>query len=315
MVIEKVNEKSSKKKLGLRVSKIKIQGNIAKSRSTQKISLPKKTISKKTKNYPTLKLKSENDIAMDFAMKAYKRFDKLVKSIVLFGSTVKKNTTAGSDIDIIMIVDDASILWDQKLITWYRDELNTLLNTNPYKENLHINTVKLTTFWQDLIRGDPVILNILRYGEPLIDFAGFFEPLRFLLILGKIKPSPEAIYNCLQRAPIHIQRSKASELNSIEGLYWAMVDSSHALLIAAGKTPPSPEHITKELHLEFVIKGLLDKKYVIWYRDLLSLHKDIAHGKIHDLKGVEIDKWQERAEEFLRVSAKLVNELISSSSS
>ena len=51
-------------------------------------------------------------------------------------------------------------------------------------------------------------------------------------------------------------------------------------------------------------------KYVVWYRDLLVLHKKIAHGEITDLKGVEIDSWQERAEEFLNVMANLVKEMI-----
>ena len=63
------------------------------------------------KNYPTLNIVSEKDIAMDFAAKAYQKFDKIIKSIVLFGSSVKKNATASSDIDIVIIIDDASLLW------------------------------------------------------------------------------------------------------------------------------------------------------------------------------------------------------------
>ena len=262
------------------------------------------------KNIPSLKLRSNQDIASDFAVKAYKVFDKLIKSIVLFGSTIKQTSSTGSDIDIIIIVDDVAINWDQKLIAWYRHELNELLKSNPYEKNLHINTVKLSTWWEDLMRGDPIILNILRYGESLIDLAGFFEPLKFLLIKGKIKPSPEAIYNCLQRAPMHIQRSKTAEMNSIEGLYWAMVDSAHAALIATNVSPPSPEHIASRLKESFVDSGKLKMKYIVWYRDLLVLHKEIAHSKVHDLKGADIDEWQDRTEEFLEVMAKLVKELI-----
>jgi uncharacterized protein (UPF0332 family) len=160
------------------------------------------------------------------------------------------------------------------------------------------------------MQGDPVVINILRYGQAIIDFAGFFSPLKFLLLEGKIKSTPEAIYNCLQRAPTHISRSKISELNSIEGLYWSMVDSAHAALIAANILPPSPEHVGSSLLSTFVIPGKLKKKYVDWFRDLLVLHKKISHGEITDLKGVEIDMWQERAEEFLKVMAKLVEELI-----
>ncbi|MFH1270002.1 MAG: nucleotidyltransferase domain-containing protein [Nanoarchaeota archaeon] len=263
------------------------------------------------KNIPSLRLKSNQDIAMDFAVKAYKTFDKIIKSIILFGSTVKQTSSSGSDIDIIILIDDVSINWDQKLIAWYRQELDKLLKANPYEKTLHINTVKLSTWWEDLMRGDPIILNILRQGESLIDLAGFFEPLKYLLIKGKIKATPEAIYSCLQRAPMHIQRSKTAEMNSVEGLYWAMVDSAHAALIAANISPPSPEHIASELKETFVNSGKLKMKYAVWYRDLLVLHKDIAHGRIHDLKGADIDEWQDRTEEFLEVMARLVNSLIS----
>jgi len=271
----------------------------------------KKSVKKKkvTENkIPSLQLKLESDIAMDFAVKAYEKFDKIVKSIILFGSSVKQTEVAGSDIDIILILDDATIVWDQELIAWYRQELDKLLRANPYQKNLHLNTIKLSTWWEDLMRGDPVVLNVLRYGESLIDFGGFFEPLKYLLLNGKIKSTPEAIYDCLQRAPTHLLRSKAAELNAIEGLYWAMVDSSHAALIAAGINPASPEHVPNDLKEIFVDKGLLRMKYVVWYRDLLILHKKISHGEINELKGVEIDDWQERTQEFVRVMAELVNQ-------
>lgn len=262
------------------------------------------------KNIPTLKLKTEHAIAMDFAVKVYKKFEKAVKSIILFGSIIKQTSAKGSDIDIIILLDDVSIKWDQELIAWYRQELDKILRTSPYRKDLHINTIKLSTWWEDLLRGDPLIINILRNGEAMIDAAGFFDPLKFLLIEGKIKSTPEAIYSCLQRAPSHIARSKIAELGAIEGLYWAMVDCAHAALIAANVTPPSPEHIPINLKETFVNSGKLKMKYVIMYRDLLILHKRIAHGEEKSLKGVEIDDWQDKTEEFLDVMARLVKDLV-----
>lgn len=263
------------------------------------------------KNIPTLNLKSEKDIAMDFATKVYQRFNKLVKSVVLFGSATKQNNVPGSDIDIIIILDDASIRWDNELVAWYREELEKIVKANPYNTDLHINTIKLTTWWEDLIRGDPVVINVIRDGETLIDFGGFFDPLKYLLVAGKIKSTPEAIHSLLERAPMHIMRSKASEIGAIEGLFWSMVDSAQAALIAIGIQAPSPEHLSAELKINFVDSGKLKMKYVIWYRDLFVLHKRIVHKEISDLKGVEIDEWQSKAHEFLEVMAKLVDEIIS----
>lgn len=285
----------------------------------------KKTISKKptkknfskivdkkssSKDYPSLDLKTDFEIASDFATKLYQRFDKIIKSVVLFGSTAKKKAVAGSDLDIIIIIDDVSIKWDQQLVVWYREELEKLLKKNPYQIDLHINTIKLSTWWQDLIRGDPVVLNVIRDGRALIDFGGFFEPLKYLLYEGKIRSTPEAIYSLLQRAPAHITRSKISELNSIEGLYWAMVDSAQAALISAHIDPASPEHIPIDLKENFVDNGRLKMKYVVWYRDLLYLHKKIIHGQIIDIKGEEIDDWQKKTEEFFQEMIKIVKSLV-----
>ena len=284
---------------------------MAKKKSKPKAKSGKKSKRAKIpKDVPTLKLKKERDIAMDFATKAFRKFDKLVKSVILFGSTAKQTAVAGSDIDIIILLDDVSVAWDQELIAWYRTELERMIKRNPYQAVLHINTVKISTWWEDLMRGDPVVINVLRYGEAMIDLAGFFNPLKSLLIKGKIKATPEAIYSALQRAPQHIARSKAAELGAIEGLYWAMVDSAHAALIAANVPPASPEHIPIDLKDNFVSSGKLKMKYVVWYRDLLVLHKKIVHGEMKDLKGVEIDAWQDKAEEFLEVMANLVKDLI-----
>lgn len=270
---------------------------------------PKKSKSQKKanpKDFPTLNLINERDIAMDFAQKVYQKFDKLVKSIILFGSIAKKTNVSGSDIDIIIIVDDAMVKFDQELTAWYREELGKIISSNPYKSELHINTVKLTTWWNDLIIGDPVIINIIRYGETLIDFGGFFNPLKILLQTGRIKPSPEAIYNCLQRAPQHLARSKQAEMSSVEGIYWAMVDSAHALLIAQKIVPPSPEHIPNLLKENFVDTKMLDIKYVQWYSDVYFLHKGIAHGQITEIKGQNIDAMQAKADEFMRKMAELI---------
>lgn len=153
----------------------------------------------KSKDFPTLKLIDEKEIAMDFAAKAYKKFDKIIKSIVLFGSQTKNTAVSGSDIDIIIIVDDAAIQWDQELTAWYREELGKLIRSNPYKKELHINSVKLTTWWQDLTHGDPVVINILRFGEPMIDFGGVFCPIKDSASAGKNQLNTRSNLHCLAK--------------------------------------------------------------------------------------------------------------------
>lgn len=255
---------------------------------------------------------SQREVAMEFAALIHKKFDSLIKATVLFGSQAKNTATSSSDIDIVVIVDDASVSWDDELIAWYRQELGKLLSSVAREKELHVNTIKLTTWWQDLLYGDPVVLNIIRYGEPLIDIAGFFKPIKSLLIQGKIHSTPEAVYAALQRAPSHLARSHASEMGAIEGVYWTMVDSAQAALITAGQLPPSPEHIPGLLKEAFVDKNYLKMEIVNWYRELYNLHKGIVHGTIVSIKGAQIDVWQQRAQIFLRKMTELIDMLIES---
>jgi uncharacterized protein (UPF0332 family) len=122
--------------------------------------------------------------------------------------------------------------------------------------------------------------------------------------------TPEAVYAALQRAPAHIARSKSSELSAIEGVYWAMIDSAQAALMMAGRLPPSPEHIPDMLQNLFVNRGFLNVDWVKQLRTIYSLHKSISHGEISDIQGVEIDKWQEKAEKFLVEMTRIINTII-----
>lgn len=275
----------------------------------KKVSKKKVKVAKKN-GARTLQLKTDHEIAMDFGVKAYEKFKKIIKSIVLFGSVEKGVSASGSDIDIIIILDDVSVNWDQELIAWYREELDKILQQNPYNVKLHINTIRLSTWWDDLLRGDPVVLNIIRSGFPIIDAAGFIEPLKMLMMQGKIKGTPEAIYQCMQRAPSHLARSKGAELTAVDGLYWCMVDSAHGALIAANYFPPSPEHVMVDLKEAFVDKGFLKMKYVEWYREMYYLHKKIDHLEIKEIKGSDIELWQQRADEFMKEMISLVEKII-----
>ncbi|MBT6690596.1 hypothetical protein HN903_01640 [archaeon] len=266
-----------------------------------------KKVKPKKSDFPTMKIVGEREIAMDFAMKVYEKFDQMIKSVVLFGSSAKKVSTPGSDIDVIVIIDDVSVRWDEELIAWYREELGKIIVGNPYRKSLHVNTVKLSTWWDDMMKGDPVVINVLRYGDALIDFGGFFNPLRVLLKEGKIRSTPESIYTLLQRSPGHLTRARQLMLGVVDGLYWTMVDSAHAALISTGVQPASPEEIGFVLKKHFVEKKMLHKKYVKYYNEIRDVAKEIAHGEKARVKGRDLDEWFVMADDFLGEMARLVD--------
>ena len=114
----------------------------------------------------------------------------------------------------------------------------------------------------------------------------------------------------LAKSATSFSKKQSFFINSIEGLYWAAVDASHAALMAAKKIPPSPEHIPIMLKEVFCDENKLKMRYIVMYRDLLVLHKKIMHGDVSNVKGKEIDEWQAKADEFVGEMARLVKEIV-----
>lgn len=264
----------------------------------------------KTQHQRAPRLMNDYDIALDFATRVHQKFDRIIKASILFGSQAKNTATEKSDVDIILIIDDAAISWDLELVAWYREELAKLIQASTYPRELHINSIKLTTWWQDLVEGDPVVINIVRYGRALIDSGGFFNPLKILLQEGKIKSTVESVYLALQRAPLHLLRSKAAKVGAIEGIYWAMIDAAQAALVTAGKLPPSPEHIPLFLKETFVDQKLCKEEFAYALRDIYTLHKRITYGEIRDIRGADLDSWYETAENFIVEMTQLIDAAI-----
>ena len=96
----------------------------------------------------------------------------------------------------------------------------------------------------------------------------------------------------------------------IDGLYWTMVDSAHAALIAAKVMPSSPEAIPEILTKTFVRTKMSNKKYVSYYSEIHSVAKEVVHGKLNLIRGRELDDWFRKADSFLGEMARLVDKLV-----
>src|SRR3989344_583669 len=123
-------------------------------------------------------------IATEFAKRAYKELPRLIKAIVVFGSTARAMSTRASDVDILVVIDDVRFILNPELMETYKIIVDTKIEE--VSQRLHVVTLKFTTFWEYVRAGDPVAINILRDGFALID-SGFFEPLQALLYMGRIR--------------------------------------------------------------------------------------------------------------------------------
>jgi predicted nucleotidyltransferase len=235
------------------------------------------------------------DVAYKFAGELVGKFPELIKSVVLFGSVYKQKDASTSDIDIMVIIDDCSIKLTNMFVNWFNLEVANLIKT--IDTRLHVNSVPLTVFWENIKAGEPIAINVLRYGVPLIDM-GYFEPLQFLLKKGRIKPTYEAISNAITRAPWHEMRADSKVLNAVIDLHWVMVDSAQAALMKHDIVPPSKEDIPTMLMKTFVKKRKLQKSYVNDFIELYNVAKMIEHGRIGEISGASYDKYKKMSRKF-----------------
>jgi predicted nucleotidyltransferase/uncharacterized protein (UPF0332 family) len=265
---------------------------------------PKKKVNEDVEKSIEVIGREKYDTAYKFAEAIFEKFPEIVKSIVLFGSLYRQKSGKESDIDVMIIIDDCSVDLTNTFINWFNLEVANLIRTMDTR--LHVNSIPLTVFWENVKAGEPLAINVLRYGVPLID-TGYFTPLQFLLKKGRIKPTYEAIQNCMTRAPWHVMRAESKLLSAIMDLHWTMVDSAQAVLMNAGMVPPSKEDIPNMLMKTVVKQGKLSRTVIADFIELYNISKAIEHGRMTNIAGKEFDRLKKMAEDFQKRMKDLVN--------
>jgi len=234
----------------------------------------------------------------DFTTDVVKRFGTLVKSVIVFGSFARADITQESDIDILVIIDDASIGLTTEVRAYYDKELKRLLDAEKKRTRFHVTTATLTEFWDSLLRGEPLAITILRSGIPVAD-AGFFAPLKMLLKRGRIRPTHEAIEISSMRALYHLDNYSMNTLNCMNSLYWAAIEAVHAALMTVNCSPASPAHVVAEMEAKLVPKGLASMDDVGLFMKLYERMKDIVHKKTFEIEAAELSQWKKDTTAFV----------------
>ncbi|MFH0936141.1 MAG: hypothetical protein V1815_00490 [Candidatus Woesearchaeota archaeon] len=253
----------------------------------------KKREQKNISNY----LSEDLEVARKYANIMYKELGDFISCLVLFGSAVKKPGASKRDLDILIVLDDVKVKFSREVVETYRIiSEKAIADVDP--ERLHVQSMKLTSFWEYARSGDPVAINILRSGISLID-NNTFDPLQALLDDGRIRPSDESVWTYFTMASASLFKAEQHVLSAIVDLYWACIDSAHAALMNLGEIPPSPDHVADMLEKKLVAKGHVNKKYADIMRKLYTEFKRITHREIKDITGKQYDEYRKLATEFV----------------
>lgn len=258
------------------------------------------------KEHWNIKRYSEEDfkLAKKLSESLLKEAPGYITSIVLFGSAARQEKTAyEKDIDILLILNDVSIIISPEFSQAFRLIVEkTAARISP---RFHINTVRLSNFWEYLRVGDPIGINMLRDGVPMHD-TGVFEPAQQLLFQGRIRPTKESVWVYWARAPNTIQNAKWHMMQAAIDLYWAAIDAAHAALMRVGEIPPTPSHVADMLAEKFVNTNIMHRKYVETMRSMHKIAKMIAHREIKEIKGEAFDRYLTDVDEFIKEMKRII---------
>ncbi len=241
-------------------------------------------------------------IARRFAKKLYAEFGTFLKAVVLFGSSARQNSD--NDVDVLVVVDDVTLVMGAEVAETYRIIIEKIIVS--VSKRLHVTTLKLTSFWEYVRAGDPIGINILRDGIALMD-TGIFDPLKLLLMEGRIRPTSESVWTYFMKAPNSLHNSQWHILKAVGDLYWAVTDSAHSALMSTGAVPPSPKHIPDLLNDTLVSKKLISVEYPKIAKEFYDIMKKIDHREIQTISGADYDRYYKKAVKFVNEMQKIVD--------
>ena len=236
-----------------------------------------------------------------------RKFERYVQSYVIAGSLVRGEATKTSDVDVYCVIDDTDVKRMHRLEL--KEKLRNIIYQYIYeagelagvKNKLSIQVYILTEFWESVKDAHPVIFTFIRDGIPLYD-KGTFMPWKLLLKMGKLKPSPEAI-DMFMASGDKMDKSVKKFLTDclVIDIYWGVLTPAQALLMLYGLPPPTHKETIKVFRETFVEKEkMLEKKYADILEKIVMKYKDYEHEKFEYIKGAEIDKYLEEANQFLK---------------
>ena len=234
------------------------------------------------------------------------RFDRYIASYVIAGSLVRGTAGETSDVDVFVVIDDTDVKrmsrieLKERLMGIIYDYIREATALAGVKNILNVQVYLLTDFWQSVKDAQPIMFTFIRDGIPLYD-RGTFLPWKRLLLMGRIKPSPEAIDQYMKEGERMEEFVKRRLIDTMVDIYFGVVTPTQALMMLAGHAPPVPKTIVAE-----VKEALVEKEKVMGEKELKTLekavkyYKDYEHGKLKEISGKEIDELKKEADDYMK---------------
>jgi uncharacterized protein (UPF0332 family) len=133
---------------------------------------------------------------------------------------------------------------------------------------------------------------------------------RKLLELGKIPATLEAVEKFMEGSPTKIRRVETAKLYMIaEDLYYAILNSSQAVLMYLGENPTTPKQTIEAVKEHLVNQKLLEQEYLDYFSGVVDFRKKVEHKEVKEVTGPELDEWIGKSKRYVERMEELLAKL------
>ena len=284
-----------------------VEKNCQKNSDQMKKEIKKEKKKEEKKQVPDTKEKRLEEVK-EFSKQILEKYGKHIKCIVMMGSVAREEFKPASDIDVFVVIDDTA----QSITPEQHDKIDDDIENIAEKISKNISiqpSYTLTEFWDYARVCHPIIYNFIKEGVAVYD-TGFFAPIKRLLEMGRIPSTREAIESYMEGAPKKLMRAKTVKLLMLaEDCYYAMLNTTQAVLMFMGLAPPVPNKAYDDVKKFLVEPGIVEPEYAEWLKEIIEIRKKIEHKEMMDVTGQFVDEWIGKAEKYIDKMFGLLNAL------
>lgn len=235
-----------------------------------------------------------------FTNEARKQYGDLIKSVLVFGSAVRGDTKPTSDADVWVILDDTATKSSEDL---EKVQSHLYLIAHELKD-VHVQTTRLTDFWNQMKLGSPELVNFLRYGLAVYD-TGFVKPVQRMLNIGLIPPSEETISLKARASEARLRRIKIDLKSIVFDLRYTAMDMVQAAVMYHYKAQADYKDVPRFLE-KFAADKKLEKIWIEKFAELDKLWKDIDHKIVKNVDSAYLQRALDLASEIVERFKRLI---------
>lgn len=235
-----------------------------------------KTEMSKAKKRREVFLRAKIKVAERFSNAARQKLGSMVKGVAVIGSIARGDFKPGSDIDVLVVIDDTQRDVPEEL----KEKLLAMLNDIGKKidKKMQIQIHTLTEIFQFAKDGDNIVYNFLRHMKVVYD-GGVLKPMQKLLSAGEIKPTKESVMRSMEGADFYMKKVVQYVEWIVERYYRAVTWASNAFVMSLGEHPASPPEIPLVLK-KHADQGVLPPEVPAIAAEVIAIHKAVEHGDL-----------------------------------